>query len=608
MNCFVCSEYLNGDDRFVQSHLNRCLDRQGSSCSSIAGAPTSASSSSRNGAPSTASSSSPKPLAHSYSQDEALALSLAQQDDMSFSAPAPDPSSDFALEHLVCPCCQALWDDVGLVIGSAMSQSDREVVESRRRNHVVKCLEGRQTFHGTGEDNDPLQHGDYDSGEGPDPFEIEIADAMLRGKDKGKGKMGWTGAVGTKAEVKGTPRILPILRQALAKSHASPHGRTLVAYLATEHVEHIGTRLGDWGWGCGYKNLQMLISSARHLPQYRQLFATRTLIESPREVEHDPSIPAGIPVPTILELQEIIQAAWSLGFDPPGAQHFRHQLIGKKSWIGTTEVFTALTSIGIRQVDQPLLLTRIVDFPKIKKGQEQTGTRTDGTHQTLIKWIISYFSTPSRPVERAAASDSAGTASSSATILNDGPPEPKNAFTTLLSSAHRSSAILTVSPNKQPLYLQHQGHSRTIVGVERMKTKRGCAAGAGEEWLLIFDPGKPIPNDLKRLSQASLENSDDSPPLAKKYKPSGFGQLSSAMSKTKSKDESVGRGGDVKFGDVLKVFRVNMKDLKKRDEYQILYVEEDGAPLTEREKEQRKSVKAANGKSIWTPPTLAGAR
>lgn len=24
MNCFVCSEYLNGDDQFIQSHLNRC--------------------------------------------------------------------------------------------------------------------------------------------------------------------------------------------------------------------------------------------------------------------------------------------------------------------------------------------------------------------------------------------------------------------------------------------------------------------------------------------------------------------------------------------------------------------------------------------------------
>lgn len=60
---------------------------------------------------------------------------------------------------------------------------------------------------------------------------------------------------------------------------------------------------------------------------------------------------------------------------------------------------------------------------------------------------------------------------------------------------------MTVSKSKQPLYLQHQGHSRTIVGIERMKSTAprslkegsgwgGDRVGEGDEWLLIFDPGK----------------------------------------------------------------------------------------------------------------------
>lgn len=35
--------------------------------------------------------------------------------------------------------------------------------------------------------------------------------------------------------------------------------------------------------------------------------------------------------------------------------------------------------------------------------------------------------------------------------------------------------------SRQPLYLQHQGHSRTVVGVEQDKNG---------EWLLLYDPGK----------------------------------------------------------------------------------------------------------------------
>ena len=40
-----------------------------------------------------------------------------------------------------------------------------------------------------------------------------------------------------------------------------------------------------------------------------------------------------------------------------------------------------------------------------------------------------------------------------------------------------------------PLYLQHQGHSRTIVGVEVMKKSDGGNGGSsGGVRLLVFDP------------------------------------------------------------------------------------------------------------------------
>lgn len=73
------------------------------------------------------------------------------------------------------------------------------------------------------------------------------------------------------------------------------------------------------GWGCGYKNLQMLISSARHLPQYQELLnelTTSSTASNPSTsstTRTNGGAEVVFPIPTILELQEIIQTAWSLG-------------------------------------------------------------------------------------------------------------------------------------------------------------------------------------------------------------------------------------------------------------------------------------------------------
>lgn len=87
----------------------------------------------------------------------------------------------------------------------------------------------------------------------------------------------------------------------------------------------------------------------------------------------------------------------------------------------------------------------------------------------MQKWIREYFSAPphskstslnpkKRPVS--------GTDTSS-----------NNALDTLMQS--KGSPVRM--SKKQPLYLQHEGHSRTVVGI---------ASGADGDWLLIFDPAK----------------------------------------------------------------------------------------------------------------------
>lgn len=87
----------------------------------------------------------------------------------------------------------------------------------------------------------------------------------------------------------------------------------------------------------------------------------------------------------------------------------------------------------------------IIDFPKA------TGPKK--THTALTKWVFDYFNAD-MPGEGA-----------------------KDAFDAMMAS--RGSNI-RVAHDKLPLYLQHDGHSRTIVGVEVTKK--------GDLNLLLFDP------------------------------------------------------------------------------------------------------------------------
>jgi hypothetical protein len=95
-------------------------------------------------------------------------------------------------------------------------------------------------------------------------------------------------------------------------------------------------------------------------------------------------------------------------------------LVNTRKWIGGTEIVAFLTANKIR--------SELLDF--------HSPTAKDGTHPRLFQWVLDYFR------DRAKAK--------------------------------------TFTP---PLYLQHQGHSRTIVGIEVL----GGASGNNLR-LLVFDP------------------------------------------------------------------------------------------------------------------------
>lgn len=182
-------------------------------------------------------------------------------------------------------------------------------------------------------------------------------------------------------------------------------------------TDHYCSSAGDEGWGCGYRNLQMLLSSLRRIDAY-----------APKLQE--------TAVPNIPRMQSMVEEAWKGGLDPCGASHFNQRLQGTRAWIGATEVYALLTSLGVG--------ARIIDF------HQPTGP--GGTHPRLFDWVKQYFQ------------------SSRSTRL---PPR----------------LIHTSLP---PLYLQHQGHSRSIVGLEQKKNGSLC--------LLLLDPSTSASDTRKLLS------------------------------------------------------------------------------------------------------------
>ena len=127
-----------------------------------------------------------------------------------------------------------------------------------------------------------------------------------------------------------------------------------------------------------------------------------------------------------------------------GKEQLGGQLVNTRKWIGATEIVAFFSSNQIK--------TELLDF--------HTPTAKDGTHPKLFQWVLDYFR------ERA-----------------------------------RAKAFIP------PLYLQHQGHSRTIVGIEVLSASAASANSGTNLRLLIFDPSHSK-SHMATLLKASPTSTD----------------------------------------------------------------------------------------------------
>lgn len=333
--CPVCAISLaNFDDAASAHHVNLCLDGGAASASG--------SDSFTKSDINTHASICPicnGPVLDNMTLEEHVELCLAAQSgSASTSTGRASPSTE------TCPSCLMEWSAI-------------EIPFAAREQHVMDCLAQREALaeDGSGEETE----GTWDAAD-------ELADSgkhnhftsllSAKGIQNGFGKL--------KSSIKGkgradpnTPELIPLLSLLLERAFSSSNSSTRSATLCTPNAVHIKSQPGDFGWGCGYRNAQMILAAASQLEQYQNLFNDAVAppempesngngsVHKRKECPNERSMPD---IPEIAQLQEIAEAAWKKGFDPEGRDHFKSRLVGSRRWIGTSEVYVMLTWLGIR--------------------------------------------------------------------------------------------------------------------------------------------------------------------------------------------------------------------------------------------------------------------
>lgn len=342
--CFVCGVSLaQFDEAAANFHLNACLDGGGAPANTGDSAAPEGSSDNfglalipRSAVPQCPLCEKELPLDELPDHVEACLIS-AQDAAQAASAAAggSDNGNQLVNETMdSCPCCLLEWSAIDVPV------QDREL-------HVADCLSQVQALR---EDDDA-----DDSGDTMTETRLQTMLGNLKSNGFGKLRSAWKG----KGEHTSVTSNLIAQLQALLEISPS----TRLAVLCSGKTEHIKSQFGDFGWGCGYKSACMVFSALRHIEQYRDMLLSGRDGEPESEKRHGSPAKSGkrkagtdvehpaldvAPIPTIEELQHIAETAWAAGFDPDGKLHFGGKLVGSRRWIGTSEVYTMFTWLGIR--------------------------------------------------------------------------------------------------------------------------------------------------------------------------------------------------------------------------------------------------------------------
>ena len=236
-------------------------------------------------------------------------------------------------------------------------------------------------------------------------------------------------------------------------------------------------------------------------------------------------------------------------------------------WIGACELWALLRSFGLQPV--------VIDF----RHASRDGLSEEAGRQRLIDWVWRYFTSPdppdpslqdaARPWRPHAVSQQRGALCGRENLLHDagglrnhGLLMPRGQESDVRLAGSDASAGVggtgsthgRASRYRPPLYLQHEGHSRTVVGIERrvdgVRTKNIT-------WnLLIWDP-------LKQGTQLRRAFSMESTTIA-----SACGRASQPTNSC----SAYARAGSEQVGGTWESMVKRGVHTLKSSQYQVLYV------------------------------------
>ncbi len=267
-----------------------------------------------------------------------------------------------------------------------------------------------------------------------------------------------------------TPGIVGLLRSSISTSDTanvrvcglcattSEPGRHVVREFLPLHYRQADK------WSCGYRNLQMVLSSLLPLLPTSHPYFAATSGGGGDGCNGDTH--SRMPPPTVLDIQLLLELSWRDGFDPDGARHYQGKIRGKSNWIGAVEVASLLTSLSVD--------CAVIQFIK-----------RDSSRRLLVDFVWQYYDAQSGfdACQRAENGQGAYVSDLAQIILaNCGNGAAK------IASAPMNGADATAISSRMPLvpiYLQYPGHSVTIVGIERVYHDGGANVSFN---FLVMDP------------------------------------------------------------------------------------------------------------------------
>ena len=233
-------------------------------------------------------------------------------------------------------------------------------------------------------------------------------------------------------------------------------------------------------YSCGYRNTQVLLSAlSPWIPFDHPYYLMRSGNTSPYQ-QLSAARNGIFAIPSLRNLQKVLEAAWASGLDPDGAEHYSRKIVDKTKWIGAVEVWSMFaywkTDACVVQFVKCFESRRVVGhfcsayFSPLASSPCLLCSQDYTTTKSFVQQLISQ---------------------AEATSVSKSKPSDHT------SHAHCRSCTCPVLP----LYLQWHGHSVTVVGVESGRS--GIA-----NRLIVLDP---LANGNSNLSDWA----DNNPPSGK---------------------------------------------------------------------------------------------